>query len=166
MKRLMLVLACAAVSLPAALLALSDRSTTAAHESSVGGNAVSPKGGAPAGHTKPLPLFVLKRQQERLSAADRVARGLATPTSDGLVSLKDGRLVRYRLEGTEYLTTALVDFSDVRHGQIPEPDRTVDNTTYWSADVSPQHYYDMLFAPGGASYGLPSMRDYYLEQSS
>ena len=24
----------------------------------------------------------------------------------------------------------------------------------------------MLFAPGGGSYGLPSMRDYYLEQSS
>jgi immune inhibitor A len=165
MKRLFIAVACAAISLPAALLSLSHRPVTA-EAAAAGGNSVSPRGGAAAGHSKPLPPFVLKRQQERLSAADRVARGLASPTSDGLVPLKDGRLVRYRLEGTEYLTTALVDFSDVRHGQIPQPNRAVDNTTYWSADVSPQHYYDMLFAPGGASYGLPSMRDFYLEQSS
>ena len=42
----------------------------------------------------------------------------------------------------------------------------MDNSTYWSANVSPQHYEDMLFAAGGGSYGRPSMRDYYLEQSS
>ena len=45
------------------------------------------------------------------------------------------------------------------HLHIPQPDRTVDNSTYWSADVSPRHYYDMLFTPGGGSYGLPSMRE-------
>jgi immune inhibitor A len=167
MKRLMVALAAASISLPAVLLAVSTRpGHTSPSPETAARSAVSPRGGAANGHHKPLPSFVTKREKERLTAAERVVRGQATPADNGLVALKDGRLVRYRLEGTEYLTTALVDFSDVQHGQIPRPDRTTDNITYWSADVSPQHYYDMLFAPGGASYGLPSMRDYYLEQSS
>ena len=74
--------------------------------------------------------------------------------------------MNYKLQGTEYLTAVLIDFTDVQHGQIPAPDRSVDNSTYWPADVSPAHYNDMLFTPGGGSYGLPSMHDYYLEQSS
>jgi immune inhibitor A len=118
------------------------------------------------GHVKPLPPFVQKRERERLEAADLVARGKATPDENGLVKLSNGRFVNYRLDGVERLTTVLIDFTDVQHGQIPQPDRTKDNSTYWSADVSPQHYHDMLFTPGGGSYGRPSMRDYYLEQSS
>jgi immune inhibitor A len=128
--------------------------------------AVPGKGGDAAGHAKPLPTFVEKRQKERVAAADLVAKGLATPDASGIVTLRNGRFVKYRLQGEEYLTTALIDFSDVRHGQIPPPDRSTDNSSYWSADVSPQHYWDMLFSAGGASYGLPSMRDFYLEQSS
>jgi immune inhibitor A len=124
------------------------------------------KEGQGRGDVKPLPPFVQKRQKDRLVAADLVARGLAAPDANGVVTLKNGRFVDYRLQGTEILTAVLIDFSDLQHGQIPQPDRTVDNSTYWSADVSPQHYHDMLFAPGGASYGRPSMRDFYLEQSS
>ena len=70
------------------------------------------------------------------------------PDANGLVALKNGKFVRYRLQGTEYLTAVLIDFSDVQHGQIAQPDRSVDNSTYWSADVSPQHYHDMLFSAG------------------
>ncbi|MEO7156384.1 MAG: immune inhibitor A domain-containing protein, partial [Vicinamibacterales bacterium] len=127
---------------------------------------VAGKNGVAAGHAKPLPPFVEKRQKERLAAADLVARGLSAPDADGLVQLKNGRLVNYKLQGTEYLTTALIDFTDVAHGQIPQPNRSTDNSTYWSADVSPRHYQDMLFTAGGGSYGLPSLRDFYLEQSS
>jgi hypothetical protein len=65
-----------------------------------------------------------------------VARGLASPGADGLITLRNGRFVRYKLQGVEYLTTVLIDFTDVQRGQIPEPDRTIDNRTYWSADVS------------------------------
>ena len=166
MKRLMVALASAAVSLPAALLAVSTFSDTRPQPPGVGQGAVSPREGSAVGHNRPLPPFVAKREKERMTAADRVARGQATANADGLVQLKDGRLIRYRLEGTEYLTTALVDFSDLHHGTIPQPNRSIDNSTYWSADVSPQHYWDMLFAPGGASYGLPSMHDFYLQQSS
>jgi immune inhibitor A len=134
-------------------------------------DAATPGAGAPAkdlatGHEKQLPKFVEKWQRDRAAAADLVARGLRTPDANGVVTLRNGKPVRYKLQGTEYLTTALIDFSDVTHGNIAQPDRSVDNSTYWSADVSPQHYRDMLFTPGGGSYGYPSFRDFYLELSS
>jgi immune inhibitor A len=153
----------ATLSVVIALATFGETSTPVSGQS---GGGVAGRNGVAGGHAKPLPPFVQKREKERLAAADLVARGLATPDADGLVMLRNGRFVKYRLEGMEYLTTALIDFSDLQHGQIPEPNRSTDNSTYWSADVSPQHYHDMLFSTGGASYGRPSMRDFYLEQSS
>jgi immune inhibitor A len=153
----------------AALVAAAGAATLAGAPDSatipVQGGAAAGKNGA-AGHVKPLPTFVQKHEQERTAAADLVARGIASADTNGVVTLRNGKTVRYRLQGTEYLTTVLIDFTDVQHGQIPQPNRAVDNSTYWSADVSPKHYADMLFAAGGGSYGLPSMRDFYLEQSS
>jgi immune inhibitor A len=153
-----LVLVCAVAS---------SNSRSSASQSAVDsqGAGAPGKNGA-AGHARPLPPFVQKREKERLAAADLVARGQATADENGIVQLRNGRFVNYRLQGTESLTAVLIDFSDLQHGQIEQPDRSTDNSTYWSADVSPQHYADMLFAPGGASYGRPSMRDFYLEQSS
>ncbi|HET7706103.1 MAG TPA: immune inhibitor A domain-containing protein [Thermoanaerobaculia bacterium] len=43
------------------------------------------------------------------------------------------------------------------HNQIPQPDRSVNNTTIWQADYSPEHYKDMYFR---------QMVDYYKSQSS
>jgi immune inhibitor A len=134
--------------------------------SPAGGSGGPGRNGHAIGHAKPLPGFVAKREKERRIAADLVAKGQATVDENGLVTLKDGRPVRYRLEGVEYLTAVLVDFTDVQHNQIPQPNRAVDNSTYWTADFTPGLYRDMLFTPGGGSYGLPSMRDFYLEQSS
>jgi immune inhibitor A len=48
------------------------------------------------------------------------------------------------------------------HNQIPEPDRTVDNTTIWASDFSQAHYKTLLYDKGE----YPSMANYYLEQSS
>src|SRR5687767_9038790 len=160
MKRVWIALALLGAVVPA-----SSSARKAYEATSIGGGAISGKGAA-TGHVKPLPPFVAKREKERIAAADLVGRGLASPDASGVVTLKNGKFVRYRLQGTEFLTTVLVDFTDVAHGAIPQPDRSSDNSTYWSADVTPQHYYDMLFTPGGGSYGLPSMRDFYLEQSS
>jgi immune inhibitor A len=137
-----------------------------ARTSVTSGRGAAGKDGASRGHAKPLPDFVAKREKERIAAADAVSKGQAAPDASGVVTLKNGRFVRYKLQGTEYLTAVLIDFSDLGHGQIPQPDRARDNSTYWSADMSPKHYADMLFAAGGASYGLPSMRDFYIEQSS
>ena len=163
MKRVWLALASlgvCAVSLAAA------GATTGVAAPSAAGSAAGGEDGITKGHVKALPKFVVKKEQERLAAADLVARGQANADANGIVTLKNGKRVQYRQEGEEYLTVALVDFSDLTHGNIPKPDRSVDNSTYWPGDVSPQHYRDMLFSDGGASYGFPSMRDFYTELSS
>ncbi|MDQ3822645.1 MAG: hypothetical protein M3321_05335, partial [Actinomycetota bacterium] len=64
--------------------------------------------GAAVGHSKPLPRFVEKWQRDRAAAADLVARGQASPDASGVVTLKNGKFVRYRLQGEEYLTVALM----------------------------------------------------------
>jgi immune inhibitor A len=157
MKRVLSAAVVASLAVPAV-------GSAAARAVNAGGGA-SGREEATRGHVKPLPAFVEKREKERIAAADLVARGQA-PDANGRVQLRNGRYVRYRLQGTEYLTAALIDFTDVQHGQLPVPDRTVDNSTYYPASVEPQHYRDMLFAAGGGSYGLPSMRDFYLQLSS
>jgi immune inhibitor A len=134
-------------------------------ETPASGAAASGRDETSRGHVKPLPEFVKKRENERFAAADLVARGQA-PDENGLVRLRNGKYVRYRLQGTEYLTAALVDFTDVRHGALSVPNRAVDNSTYYPSSVAPQHYQDMLFTAGGGSYGMPSMRDFYLQLSS
>lgn len=49
------------------------------------------------------------------------------------------------------------------HNEIPEPDRSVDNTTIWTEDFSQEYYEDLLFsdAPGAVS-----MTNFYIEESS
>ena len=49
------------------------------------------------------------------------------------------------------------------HNQIPEPDRTVDNSTIWAPDFSETYYEDLLFSD---TPGDVSMRNFYIEQSS
>jgi immune inhibitor A len=76
--------------------------------------------------------------------------------------------------GEDTIWTILAEFGNTIHpvtlgdpgpvrNQIPQPDRSVDNTTIWSADFSKGYYENMLFseAPGAVS-----MRNYYIEQSS
>ena len=65
-----------------------------------GGSGSPGKNGGAAGHERPLPKFVQKWQNERLLAADLVARGKATPNADGVVELPNGRFVKHRLEDT------------------------------------------------------------------
>jgi immune inhibitor A len=49
------------------------------------------------------------------------------------------------------------------HNEIPEPDRSVDNTTIWTPDFTEAYYENMLFSE---ARGAISMRNYYIEQSS
>ncbi len=79
----------------------------------------------------------------------------------------------YEVESGEFVEVASVgegdvwtvpgEFADYPHNKIPEPDRTVDNSTIWVEDFSRDYYREMLFedAPG-----VNSMREYFLEQSS
>ena len=47
--------------------------------------------------------------------------------------------------------------------QIPQPDRSVNNSTIWRADFNKASYENMLFS---STPGAISMRNFYIEQSS
>ncbi len=85
-----------------------------------------------------------------------------------------GQFVELSREGEDKIFSVLGEFGNTihpayggdpgpLHNQIPEPDRTVDNTTIWSPDFSRAYFEDLLFsgAPGDIS-----MRNFYIEQSS
>jgi len=85
-----------------------------------------------------------------------------------------GQFVELAREGEDSIWTVVGEFGTQihptyggtpgpLHNQIPEPDRTVDNTTIWAPDFNQAYYENLLFseAPGASS-----MRNYYIEQSS
>ena len=74
-----------------------------------------------------------------------------------------GQYVELEREGEGAIWTVLGEFADLKHNTIPEPDRSVNNTTIWAPDFSREYFMDLLFndAPGANS-----MRNYYAEQSS
>ena len=74
-----------------------------------------------------------------------------------------GQFVELEREGEDLIWTTLGEFADYPHNSIPEPDRSVDNTTYWVENFDRNHYMEMLFAEGE---GVNSMREFYIEQSS
>ena len=98
MKRVWLALASlgvCAVSLAAAGATTGIAAPTAA------GSAAGGEDGITKGHVKALPKFVVKKEQERLAAADLVARGQASADANGIVTLKNGKRVQYRQQGEE-----------------------------------------------------------------
>ncbi len=123
-------------------------------------------GGVRTGHEPEQPAHVVKWQALRIAAADAVATGQARIRADGRVRLADGTFVDYALEGEDHIVTLLADFTDPTRGSIAEPDRSVNNSDYWVEHFNRRHYRHMLFKDGGGDYGMPSMRDYYLQQSS
>jgi immune inhibitor A len=85
-----------------------------------------------------------------------------------------GEFVELKREDEDSIWTVLGQFGnsiDPTYGgaagpqrnQIPQPDRSVDNTTIWTPDFSEAYFEKLLFseAPGAIS-----MRKYYIEQSS
>jgi immune inhibitor A len=85
-----------------------------------------------------------------------------------------GQYVELAREGEDSIWTVVAQFGTqinptyggsagpVRN-QIPQPDRSVDNSTIWTSDFSQSYYQNLLFsdAPGAVS-----MRNFYIEQSS
>ncbi len=74
-----------------------------------------------------------------------------------------GQYVQLNLEGTGMIWTVMGEFSDLKHNNIPQPDRGVDNTTLWVPDFSKAHMDALLY---DRTPGVNSMANYYLEQSS
>jgi immune inhibitor A len=75
--------------------------------------------------------------------------------------IANGQHVELEREGEGALWTVLGEFADLAHNSLPEPDRSVDNTSIWVPDFSREYYMDMLF---NDVPGANSMRNFYIEQ--
>jgi immune inhibitor A len=111
----------------------------------------------------------------RRAAVERIAQGTAAPAPQAnggaTVEVSDNRFVEFPAERSDRIFTVLAEFGDQSvarfgttpgplHNQIPEPDRSVDNSTAWAADFSPDHYRALFNGDG------ESMRTYYEDLSS
>jgi immune inhibitor A len=96
-----------------------------------------------------------------------------------------GQYVELEREGTDKIFTIIVEFGDLQfpnplfqgfpadgsaqrnegplHNEIPEPDRSVDNSTLWQADYDTAHYEDMYFNRMKAYYERQSSNRYSVE---
>ena len=106
--------------------------------------------------------------QQRLN--NRVASG-------PVVEVAKGQFVELERTGEDTIWTVLAEFGDAespfgilqggatgpQRNQIPEPDRSVDNSTIWAPDFSKSYYEELLFSE---EPGAVSMRNFYIEQSS
>jgi len=120
----------------------------------------------------PHPLGTMQRTA-RQEALEAQAHG---NSHDGHVyRLKHGKYVELEREGEDSIWTVLAEFGPTDnpsyssgvpgplHNEIPQPDRSVDNTTIWTSDFNEAHYEKILFSE---ALGAISMRKYYIEQSS
>ena len=134
---------------------------------------------ADTGHVPehPLPLARKKAAQTEAAIQKRVEGDKAYQGKTAKVG--KGQYVQLQREGTDPVFVIIVEFGDEqypnplfqgppadgstsdvtgpRHNEIPEPDRSVDNTTLWQADYDKAHYEDMYFT---------RMAKYYETQSS
>ena len=116
----------------------------------------------------------LRKAAMKQKAQDLVLRGKRVPSGDNMVvKIAKGQFVELAFEGEDQILTLLAEFSETAHpvfggdpgplhNQIPEPDRSVDNTTIWTEDFNSAHYDELLYS----KTTFPSMANYYLEQSS
>ena len=104
---------------------------------------------------------------QRKDAVTKLIRGEATTrTIKGNrvieVTSKGGKskFIDYPVNREESIFTILSEFGDLTHNTIAEPDRSTDNSTYWTSDFNQAHYEDMMFGEG------ESFKDFYLKQSN
>jgi immune inhibitor A len=69
----------------------------------------------------------------------------------------------YPDQDTDPNTAGPVKFDGPLHNEIPEPDRTKDNSTIWQADYSQEHFQELYFS---TDPGVDSVANYYQRQSS
>jgi immune inhibitor A len=114
---------------------------------------------APVEDNLPDPLTT-KQLELKQQALDAKLNGKAYGKTQEVAR---GQYVELAREGEGAIWTVMGEFADLTHNQMPQPDRTVDNSTLWVPDFSRAHLMDLLFndAPGANS-----MRNFYIEQSS
>ena len=106
--------------------------------------------------------------------------------AQGVAGKKDAKYVELSRETTDRVFVILAEFGNTRHpsypdqdtnatipgparfdgplvNEIPEPDRSVDNSTVWKPDYNRAHYEKTYFGEGA---GVESLKTYYEKQSS
>jgi immune inhibitor A len=83
--------------------------------------------------------------------------------NDKVKEVARGQFVELAREGQDPVWTVLGEFSDLKHNELPQPDRSVNNSTLWVPDFNRDYYNNLLFAQGA---GVNSVAEYYIEQSS
>ncbi|MBN1171002.1 MAG: immune inhibitor A, partial [Micromonosporaceae bacterium] len=80
-----------------------------------------------------------------------------------LAEFGDDRHASYPDQDTDPSVEGPTVFDGPSHNQMPEPDRTLDNSTYWKADFSQDYFQNLYFGTGA---GAESLKTYYEKQSS
>ncbi|WP_232506209.1 immune inhibitor A domain-containing protein [Microlunatus flavus] len=80
-----------------------------------------------------------------------------------LTEFGNQRDARFPDKDTDPTSDGPTTFDGPRHNQIPEPDRSKDNTTVWQQDYSPAYFKNLYFGEGD---GVDSVKSYYEKQSS
>ena len=111
------------------------------------GETASPSGEGHTGKKKKAQFVELEREK-----TDRIFVILA--------QFGNQRHPSYPDQDTDPSTPGPVKFDGPLHNEIPEPDRTVDNSTVWQADYDRQHFQNFYFGGG------ESLKNYFEAQSS
>ncbi|MBP6785995.1 MAG: immune inhibitor A [Candidatus Promineofilum sp.] len=152
-----------------ALALLISVSSVALGQGDTGDAALRQYGGN--GDDLPHPLGKQQRGLRQIALQQQLQGAQATGS---VMRLGPDQFVELEREDEDLIWTVAADFgtrahadyggaNGPQHNQIPEPDRSVDNTTIWVPDFSQEYYENLLFseAPGAIS-----MRNYYIELSS
>ncbi len=115
------------------------------------------------GHRSDNLTHPLAEQQQELRQKAQEAVLAGKIDGGPVAEVAKGQFVELEREGEESILTVMGEFADLPHNSIPEPDRSVDNSTIWEPDFSEEYFEDLLFAENSDD---PSMRDFYLELSS
>ena len=157
--------ACAVVVTAPAQAQQSDGSPSASAATSRPDNRPGPKTAEQA-KKRAKALALLRNGKAELKPQQGGGSTVTMTSADG-----SSEAVYFPTDTTDKVFTVLAEFGDTGsgklgttpgplHNQIPQPDRDVDNSTYWVDDFSKAHY-EELFNGDGESF-----KNYYLAQSS
>ncbi|MFN2163926.1 MAG: immune inhibitor A domain-containing protein, partial [Candidatus Promineifilaceae bacterium] len=143
---------------------------------STGSSQDIPDGLPPEGANTDNPSHPLGDQQKALKQKGFEAK-MNGKTDGPVAEVAKGQFVELERQGEDSIWTVVGEFGPLDspfgilqsgipgplHNEIPEPDRTVDNSTIWAPDFSESYYENLLFseAPGAVS-----MRNFYIAESS
>jgi immune inhibitor A len=110
--------------------------------------------------TKPVGAKGVKNAQGRVDQYVELAREKTDKIFVVLAEFGNERHPNYPDKDTSTAFPGPATFEGPLHNAIPQPDRSVDNSTVWSPNYDRQHFEDLYFGTGN------SVKNYYEKQSS